>query len=553
MKRALFIFSILILMSGCEKWLDINENPNLPTTIGLEKILPGVYYDIGDDFGIGYSRLGYVCAVYVHQLTTREAIDQYSVTGGWYGMTTYWSDLYASVVPMLDILISQAEETDNLAYAGIGKVLKAYVVGQMVDLWGDIPYTEANSEGIYNASFDNGKTIYADLFTMLDEAVSDLQNTESENLILPGDDDLIYGGDIDTWVKAANTVKLKLMLNVRLVSDMYDKAVVDALVADPAANLLGPGEDMWIPFGPSEAPDNRNPAFVGEYSGAQISNYISPWFFELLKGENANIYQANVDPRIPYYIATQLGAGEAPENDPEYMNGSFVSIYFGSTGPNRDHGGRNTFAMMGLYPCGGAFDDASLDKSSSLGKSDGTGAAPYKMITYPDVLFMRAELAHTGNSADPTPVRDLLEDGMYAAFEQVDEISDMAALASVTVPALAGSGADTAYIENVLADFDAGSNNRKLEHIMTQKWIAAFGSSIESYNDYRRTGYPVMFDPNTMAAVADGGPDGTGPVAVTSGRPYALSMPWSNDELSLNSAAPDQKTPGTSKVFWDVD
>jgi hypothetical protein len=62
-----------------------------------------------------------------------------------------------------------------------------------------------------------------------------------------------------------------------------------------------------------------------------------------------------------------------------------------------------------------------------------------------------------------------------------------------------------------------------------------------------------MFDPLTMAAVADGGPDGNGPVAVTTGRTYAMSLPWSNDELSLNSAAPDQKTPSTFKVFWDVD
>ena len=87
---------------------------------------------------------------------------------------------------------------------------------------------------------------------------------------------------------------------------------------------------------------------------------------------------------------------------------------------------------------------------------------------------------------------------------------------------------------------------------MTQKWIAAFGSAIESYNDYRRTGYPIMFDPLTM--VADGGPDGSGPVAVTSGRTYALSLPWSDDELTLNSNAPaDQKIPATYSVFWDVD
>lgn len=550
MKKTLFIFSVIILFSGCEKWLDINENPNAPSEIGMEQFLPGIYFDIGDDFGIGYSRLGYIGAVYVHQLTSREGIDQYGVTGGWYGMTNYWEDLYSSVIPSLDLLVSQGEETDNLVYAGIGKVLKAYVFGQIVDLWGDVPYFEANQPGIYNSVFDDGETIYAELFKLIDAGIADLSNEEAENLLVPGDDDLIYGGDVASWIKAANTIKLKLYLNVRLTS-MYNEAAVNTLVANDGESLIGPGDDLWIPFGPSEAPDNRNPAFTNEYSGAQISNYISPWFYEILLGENINIYQANRDPRIPYYVATQLDDGGVAENPTEYRHGTFVSIYFGSVGPDRDHGGRNTFSMMGLYPVGGAFDDDNLDKSSSLGKGDGTGAAPYKMITYTDVLFMRAELAQVGQSTDATPVRDLLETGIYAAFEQVDAISDIAALG--TVPALSGSGDDTTYVDNVLTDFDAGSGDRKLEHIITQKWIAAFGSSIESYNDYRRTGYPVMFDPLTMATVADGGPDGNGPVAVTSGRAYALSMPWSADELSLNSNAPSQKTPALFSVFWDVD
>ena len=54
-----------------------------------------------------------------------------------------------------------------------------------------------------------------------------------------------------------------------------------------------------------------------------------------------------------------------------------------------------------------------------------------------------------------------------------------------------------------------------------------------------------------MGAVADGGPDGDGMVPVTSGREYAVSLPWSADELSLNSAAPAQKLIATAKVFWD--
>ena len=77
------------------------------------------------------------------------------------------------------------------------------------------------------------------------------------------------------------------------------------------------------------------------------------------------------------------------------------------------------------------------------------------------------------------------------------------------------------------------------------------GRNIDAYTDYRRTGYPVMFDPNTMASVANGGPDGNGPVSVQSSRGYPLSFPYSADELSLNDNAPAQKVLTTANIFWD--
>jgi len=80
-------------------------------------------------------------------------------------------------------------------YAGIGKVYKAYVYSQMVDVFGDVPFSEACVAGNYNPAFDEGKSVYESIFDLLDEAVGDLTNEDSENLIAPGSDDLVYGGD----------------------------------------------------------------------------------------------------------------------------------------------------------------------------------------------------------------------------------------------------------------------------------------------------------------------------------------------------------------------
>ncbi len=548
MKKLFLIFIVFsLILTSCSDWLDINEDPNNPTEMQINKILPGVYFDIAADFGLDYGNLGYVAAVYTHQLTTRESYDQYGVLGSSYAVETFWDDLYTGPLQDLEVLIDLAEdeEIQNTYYAGIAKVMKVYIYSQMVDLWGDIPYTEANEVDNFNPKFDDQKAIYTSLFALLEEAIADLQNEEAVNFNVPGSDDLIYGGNMDKWVKAAKSLQL-VMYNKVQFTDLYDQSKVNALLED---ELIGPDDNFMVPFGTSVAPDNRNPAFVSEYAGGQISNYISPWFYEILKGENDNIFVGIEDPRIPYYFAEQLDE-DNPETEtlPEYRNGYFVSIYFGSVGSHRDGSGRKTFTMMGLYPVGGAFNnDPTLDRSAALGISAGTGAAPFRMITNADILYVKAELALKGKNPG-ADAGALLEDAINASFSLVDRVTEMA---GADAPAIKGSGADTTYVNSVMTLYNNASDERKLEIIMTQKWISLFGTPIETYNDYRRTGYPVLFDPNTMGAIADGGPDGSGQVPVQSSRAYALSFPYSADELSLNSNAPAQKNISQYKIFWD--
>ncbi|MCF8361471.1 MAG: SusD/RagB family nutrient-binding outer membrane lipoprotein [Prolixibacteraceae bacterium] len=542
MKKLIPIITLITLMlSSCEGWLDVNTDPNNPSEFKVEKSLPVINQDIGDIMSYDFMSLGYITAVYTHQLTSRESIDQYGITGS--DLDIEWANLYVGPVKEIESLIEKSTETDNMQYAGIGKLYKAFLYSQIVDLWGDVPFSEAAVAGNYNPQFGADEEIYANLFTLIDEAISDLQNEDAENIIKPGSDEIIYNGNIDSWIKFAKSLKLKLYVQV-IETSLYNQSEVDALLAD---DLIGPGDDFSIPYGPELAPDNRNPGFVGEYAGGQISAYISPWFYEIMKGEADHIFTGIEDPRIPYYFCTQINEGGDTETPPEYRNGQFVSIYFGSLGVNRDGSGRNTFTMIGLYPVGGAFDSPDLDKSSSLGVDDGTGAAPYRILTFADILYLKAELIAQGKISGD--LKATFEQALVASFEQVDAVTSVAGMG--TEPMLSESEEVNTYIENVLAEFDGGNNEKQFEIVMTQKWISKFGSSIDAYTDYRRTGYPVLFDPNTMGNIADGGPDGSGNVPVESTRPYAVSFPWSADELNMNDNAPEQKSPSSAKVFWD--
>jgi hypothetical protein len=134
---------------------------------------------------------------------------------------------------------------------------------------------------------------------------------------------------------------------------------------------------------------------------------------------------------------------------------------------------------------------------------------------------------------------------------------------SQNVPSLAGTPAVTNYINAVLVRFDAANADKKLEIIMTEKWISGFGCSVDQYTDYRRTGYPILFDPNNPN-MAPGGfvqpPINGDPVLGAGNQPavpvqlslrYPQSLPWYTAELESNPNAPPQKQDLSAyKVFW---
>jgi hypothetical protein len=530
----------LALTTSCEKWLDVNDDPNAPTVAKLNQMLPGIYQNSSYYLGYNYMSLGYIAAVYSHQLTSRESIDQYGING--IDVEINWSNMYG-ILTDVEILITNAEESDNSIYAGIGKIYKAYLYSQMVDLWGNIPYNEANgAPEEFNPAFDDDEVIYASLIALINEAKADINSTTSENALEPGSDDLIYSGNKTKWIKAANSLLLKLYVQARNVSTIYNQAAVDEILASASNYIAKNSENFSIPYGTESTPDNRNPGMVSEYAGSQISAYISPWFYEIMKGELETVFEGVEDPRIPYYFATQLDDDNpTPENSVEYQYDYFVSIYFGSQGVNRDAAGRKTFTMLGLYPVGGAFDSPDLDRSVSLKPDQATGNIPHRLITAADVQYLIAELIYAGKASGT--IKDVFEDAMVLSF---GEVNVAAGLAKATT--IADTTRDN-YIDDILAAFDAATTEVQFEYIMTQKWIQKFGSSIDSYTDYRRTGYPVIFDPNTM--IAKGGPDGNGVVPVQATRSYPVSFPWSAEELALNSSAPGQKNIATDKIFWD--
>ena len=562
---------VVLGMASCTKdFLDINKDPNNPTAIEVSKLLPTTQRTLGDALSMDEQNggLSEILAVYTHQMTTREEADKYGITGVDVNIQTAWSKLYSStaqpgtsfpvygVLQNLEDIIKNATAAGNIRYAGIAKILKAYTFSQLVDVFGDVPFSEANKlkEGILYPRFDDDVVIYDSLFNIINSGIADLNNASAPNPLRPGTDDLIYGGNVARWIKAANTLKLKLYTQIRKVKNV--SAEINSLVS--IENLISQtSESFLIPYGPNAATDDRNPGFY-TYFATQRSNHVSPWFYEILKGYSPRIFTGNPDPRLPYYIYNQVNATQATRegNQTEYRDGPFVSIYFGSVGPDRDRSQQNTISLFGIYPVGGKYDDGSATVANA---NSGTGAAPYRLITFADRLYLEAELIKEGVIAGDAKAK--LAAAMQESFKQVDHVVTQFVHPLQSVPALVGTAAVTTYINNVLAEYDAVSDAKKLEIIMTQKWLSSVGSAVDQYTDIRRTGYPVVFNP-ADPTMAPGGrvqppingdpvnPGAQKSVPVQVSRTFALSLPWFQTELESNPNAPSQKNPSTYKVFW---
>jgi hypothetical protein len=563
------LFPIFFFFSCTKNFLDVNKDPNNPTSIAVSKLLPTAERSLAASLGLSGGNvpgIGQILATYVHQGVVREDPFQYGATGTDFFLVTSWDNLYSGQplsvngsilfegsLQNMQVIISDATAKGNLQYAGIAQILKAYTFSLLVDMFGDVPFSEALrlKEGIVNPVFDKGADVYPKLFSLLDSGITNLQ-ADAPNNLTPGNDDVIYGGNITKWIQAANTIKLKLLLQQRLVKNV--SADVNALL-NSGVLINNAAGNFLMPYGISGATDDRNPGYQ-DYFATQRGNYISPWFYAILKGYNPKLFTGITDPRIPYYFYNQLTPTAPADNPTEYRDSGFVSIVFGSIGPNRDFLQDNSITLFGIYPVGGRYDDG---VGGSVNSNSGTGAAPYRFITYADRLYMEAELIKTGVITGDAAAK--LKDALLASFKEVDDVVHNYVKPAQPVPQLSGSGPATTYINKIMAYYNANPA-KQLEIIMTEKWIAAFGNFVDEYTDYRRTGFPVLFDPNDGSVspnhfyqppvngdlVTNPGAQPAIPVQLSRGFP--LTLPWSQNELNANKNAPPQKQPSTYKPFW---
>lgn len=562
-KFGIVLLGLSLTLTSCEEYLDVDTDTDNPTEAPLNLLLTGIQVDMNNVSNFNGSA-GSVLAVYTHQMSVREEEDQYGARVDNPGVSNEWSYIY-STLTNVESLIKQGEDSGNLVYAGIGQIQKAFLYSVAVDLWGDVPFSEANKlkEGIVSPKFDDQKEIYAAVFDLIEQGKANIASNSGD--LKPATDDLIYGGNIAKWIKFANTFKLKLYNQTRLTPD-FDQTGFDSLIAEDNFFTSSADDYQFVQFNQLAPSDHRNKFFLESYNSTQFGTYMSPWFYEILKGINPKIHTNSLDPRIPYYFFNQLKPGQLPLDQGDATTGNpradywdratgFFGIRFGSNGPFTDFTFERSATYPGIYPAGGRYDDGQGGDINTFMTSGNpnrpTGIAPQRILTFDEYLFIKAELIWAGKISGEASAT--LKQAIEANFLKIDEVVRLNQ-APQNIPTLSTQEQATNFVTKIIEEFNAASADKKLEVIMTQKWVATFGDPMDQYNDYRRTGFPVLANPNSTEKEYQLNNGDAWPIddsQTNLSNQYQYSLFWPQNELNSNQNAPAQKSPTTYRIFWN--
>lgn len=479
---------------------------------------------------------------------TSRLVRMNAMTGGFDYPTSFspgatngvWRTTYAEIIPDVGAIKNIAEGTNLTGHSGIAKVIEAYSMMLMVDLYGDVPYSEANQGiNVLSPKSDEGSAVYANALELLESATTDFSN---ENIVAISQD-VFYGGDFKKWITLTNTLKLRAYNTTRLV-DSDAKSKINQIISDKNF-ISSASDDFLVPYSTNRSnPDSRHPGYDDFYENSD-GPYIANYFLWTLITE-----KGLTDPRTRYYFYRQdksVGSEDSADGSIDCL-GSDKPSHYSSDMPfcvadrangywGRDHGdgkGRapdgNKITVKGLYPIGGKFDDDSFKDIQNSGQDGLKGAGIFPIWLHFFTDFVLAESALTiGTDGDP---RALLESGVRSSLSYVMNFTDDATLVEESlVPAQPDVDA---YVSKVLDLYDdAGSDDEKLNVIMKEYYISLWGNGIEAYNNYRRTGKPNNLQPVLRANAGD----------------FNRSLFYPDDFVSLNANATQKSI--TDQVFWD--
>lgn len=495
----LLIISSFLLFGGCKKFLDINKNPNNPTgPIAEEYILPKTIVEWAAfqpySSSHGEDLMGYT--VNPGGVSGWGTLVNYNYSPGNY--RDLWSVPYDNLEDIEAVIRKSLIDPNYVVLGAAAKVFKVLHYQHLVDTYNNVPYTEANrGVGNLTPAYTNGVEIYKAIADSIDVAISEFNKggANPSALQLTTSSDPLFKGNLTLWKKFANTIKLRLILRAGSKVNFTNKTF------SPDGFLT---EDALVQPGYSNVTGKLNPTWRRTYevSGATTS------------GAN---YASALNQRVPSFYTVGFYDGNKIYDK---FRGSLTYRVYPSPGINQlghDPGSNDAAKVKAPNDWYIATGTVNATNYASIGIFKGP-SAPQSIMLAAESYFLQAEGIVrgiiTGNAKEAFN-NGILQSFRYLNKNEAGSISNKFVNVKTGKIATAVGVKDTIAIDplfefntyltenqdNYLVNFDlATDNNKKIEAIITQKYIANnMINGIESWNEYRRTGYPA----NTIPSVAN--------------------------------------------------
>lgn len=500
MKNKLKVLGIAaaLLLGACKKdYLNINTNPNNPTAVtpglvltnalnGTAKTTTGSasYYQFAAGW-IGYWDYSGAVSGFAEERS-------YQFTTNYGPLVNIWAGLYNNLEDY-DYVERQGVALNKPFFIAVAKTMKAYDFQNLVDIYGNIPYSQAlKSTAAIRPGYDKAQDIYEDLAKKLDTAATLFKNNIGKVSSSDAAFDIMYGGDAQKWGRFANTLKLRLLLRQSQIGGRGSYILGEIAKIDAnGMGYIGVNGGASVNPGYSNSANKQNPFYavfgyspLGKKSPTDYHRYFIASTYCL------NFYEKNNDPRLPQVFTTI------------------------------DDGNGTTYSGSPFGPT--ATTDDSPQFKSAIGSGLLKGAdMPQPLLTDFESLFLQAEAAQRNYTTGKT--RELYELAVQQNFTYL------------------GAGDATGYLAaNVISSWDLAPD--KMVLIMTQKWAAMNGiNDIESWSDYRRLNIPADI------------PISNNPAASIRQVPVRMLYPQSEYNYNPdNVLAQGAISQFTSRIFWDV-
>jgi hypothetical protein len=208
------VVSLALFSAACDDFLSgpgLNENPNSAIDASATAQFVAVQANM---FTRLEGQLARFAGIFTQQLIgsnnqQRTQGTEYSVTE--LDVSGFMSGFYTGggLVGMRKVQAA-ANAAGDAQWEGIAKIWEAYAFGTAASIWGDVPYSEANNGAILTPKLDTQEAVYTAVQALLDEGIALLSGAGPG----PGSADLVYGGNVDRWRRAAYTLKARFHLHL---------------------------------------------------------------------------------------------------------------------------------------------------------------------------------------------------------------------------------------------------------------------------------------------------------------------------------------------------